>query len=151
MTDQKRTIAGLFGRILWIIIAFCLAALIALLVLLVLGSIAMGEELRNGYLPGGDAEQIVGFLSLLIGGGSFLLVVAPALGILPALLAIIVAEVARIRNILYYIVAGGLSLAVLPVLASSGEVSLDAHSLAIFATAGFSGGLAYWLMAGRNT
>ena len=150
MTEKKRTIAGLLGRTFWVIIAFGLAVLLALVILLMLGSYSMGEELRDGYQRDDEFGGIVKLVSMLFGGASFLIVVTPILTLLPALLAVIVAEVIQVRSPLYYIIAGGLALTALPVLASGADVSFNTHSLTIFATAGFSGGLFYWLLAGRN-
>ena len=67
---------------------------------------------------------------------------------------VIVGEVARIRSWLYYMIGGGLALAAIPLLArinSSGVGTLsDATVWQVFATAGFAGGLVYWIIAGRN-
>ncbi len=150
MIEQKRTIAGLLGRTIWVIIAFGLAVALALIILLVLGSYSMGEELRGDYQPGDNMGYIVNLLSLLFGGASFLMVVTPVLTILPALLGVIVAEVIQVRNALYYLVTGGLSVAALPLLASTGDTGFNLQALTMFATAGFAGGLFYWLIAGRN-
>ena len=150
MIDKKRSIGGLFARALMVIIAFTLAVLLATIVLMLIGSYSMGEQLRDGYQPDGDMGMIVNVLSMLFGGASFLMVVTPTLTILPALLAVIIGEVVQIRSALFYIVAGGLAVAALPILASPLDAAFNTHYLAIFATAGFSGGLLYWLMAGRN-
>jgi len=150
MTEQKRSITGLLGRSLWVIIAFGLSVFLAFIVLVILGSYSASEELREGYQPDGEMGPIVDILSMLFGGASFLMVVTPILTFMPAVLAVIVAEVIQVRNILYYLVAGGLSVAALPLLASTGDTGFNLHTLTIFATAGFCGGLLYWLMAGRN-
>ncbi len=150
MTETKRSIAGLLARALMVAIAFVLAVAVAAIVLMLLGSWTMGDELREGYSPDGEMAVLVGFLSLLFGGASFLMFVTPTLTILPALVAVIIAEVVQVRNILYYLVAGGLSVAALPLLASPEGTSFNPQYLAIFATAGFCGGLFYWLLAGRN-
>ena len=150
MTDKNRSIGGLLARTLMVIIAFALAVLAATIVLMVLGSYTMGEELRDGYQPDGEMALIVNVLSMLFGSTSFLMVVTPTLTILPALLAVIIAEVAQIRSALYYIIAGGLAVVALPVFSSPGDAAFNTHFLTIFATAGFAGGLLYWLMAGRN-
>ena len=55
---------------------------------------------------------------------------------------------------MYYVVAGGLSLAAIPVLAAPEGAELSAilasHAMTIFATAGFAGGFIYWLLAGAR-
>jgi hypothetical protein len=67
---------------------------------------------------------------------------------------VIVGEVARIRLWLYYVIGGGLALAAIPLLArinASGVGTLsEATVWQVFATAGFAGGLVYWIIAGRN-
>ena len=80
--------------------------------------------------------------------------VAPALTALPALVAIIAGEALRIRSWMYYVLAGGAAVAAIPLLASADTSDLPCfHAgqyMAIFAAAGFVGGFAYWLLAGRN-
>ncbi len=73
--------------------------------------------------------------------------------IAPPLLLIIVGEVARIRSATYYIVGGGAVVAVMPLLAKAtvGNDLFDASAIwQVCATAGFAGGLAYWIIAGRQ-
>ena len=75
--------------------------------------------------------------------------------LLPALLLVIVGEVARIRSALYYVIGGGATLAVVPLMARLGEpltvLDLSPVVWQVLATAGFAGGFVYWLLAGRNT
>lgn len=80
-----------------------------------------------------------------------------AVSIIPAALLVIVGEVARIRSLTYYVVGGGAVLAIIPLLGLSagangaGPGLLEAGALwQVFATAGFAGGLVYWLVAGRG-
>ncbi len=148
--DKKRSTAGLLARSLWVIIAFVLALGVALALLAIMGSYTMAEELRDGYSPQGELGTLVELLSLLFGGASFLMVATPILSLLPALVAVLIGEIVQLRSALYYIVAGGLSLAALPILGSPANTPFDTQFLAIFATAGFAGGGFYWLLAGRN-
>src|SRR5262249_46642001 len=82
---------------------------------------------------------------------------ATGLTLVPAVAAVIIGEVARIRSALYYVLTGGAALAAVPLIArlgqsasaTSGAVS-DALVWQVFATAGFLGGLVYWLLAGRR-
>lgn len=150
MPLQNRTIFGHTLRAIGVILSFALAVLVALIVLMVLGSYSMGDELRDGYHLDDEMGMVVDAFSMLFGGASFLMVVTPTLTILPALFAVIVAEVVQIRSVLYYVIAGGLSVAALPLLASTTGASFDTQFLTIFATAGFAGGFFYWLLAGRN-
>jgi hypothetical protein len=81
-------------------------------------------------------------------------VLASGLTIIPALALVIVGEVARIRGSMYYVLGGGLALAVVPLLArygQSGTLVVPAATVwQVFATAGFAGGFVYWLIAGRG-
>ena len=74
--------------------------------------------------------------------------------LLPALLLVIVGEVGRIRSALYYVVGGGVALAVVPLLTRIGQpmtvLELSPVVWQVMATAGFAGGFVYWLLAGRN-
>lgn len=84
-----------------------------------------------------------------------LLRVLSAFTILPALALVIIGEVARIRSALYYVIGGGAAMAAIPLLARVGQsgAASGASSLLVwqvFATAGFAGGLAYWILAGRR-
>jgi hypothetical protein len=80
--------------------------------------------------------------------------VAPALNALPGLLAVVVGAVLRIRSWLYYVLAGGVSLAAIPILAAPDAADLPrvlaSPYMTIFAAAGFAGGFVYWLLAGSR-
>jgi hypothetical protein len=75
----------------------------------------------------------------------------------PAVLLIVVAEVMRLRSLLYYAVAGAV-VGLTSYLGSNVELRLENttdvspvfHPLQLAAAAGIVGGLAYWLLAGRN-
>jgi len=143
------------GRMIWrgivVVMAFGLAAGVALAVLLALGSMWVGDELRAAapndplFRHGGAAA----FGVVLFTG-----FVAPALTAIPAFIAVVVGEVLRLRSWVYYVLAGGASLAAIPLLAGAsvnGAAGLPAGEyMTIFATAGFAGGFIYWLMAGAR-
>jgi hypothetical protein len=67
---------------------------------------------------------------------------------------VIVGEVARFRSALYYVVGGGLSIALVPLLVRLADpaqvLGLSSTVWQVLATAGFAGGFVYWLLAGRN-
>ena len=73
---------------------------------------------------------------------------------LAALIAVVAGEVMRVRSWMYYVLAGGLSLVAIPILGASETAELSSilasHAMTIFATAGFAGGLLYWLLAGAR-
>ena len=135
------------GRFIVIPIALLIAALVSGFVLFTLGL-----ERITGALQGnrsGD-DVIVAMFDLTQQG----LLLASGLTLIPALLVVIVGEIARIRSAIYYVAAGGLALAAMPMLArmtESGNVVIPETTVwQVFATAGFAGGFVYWLIAGRN-
>jgi hypothetical protein len=142
-------------RIFAVLFAFALACLTALIVLFAVGAEWAARELaahsNDLAAPRAPPEEVflrgVGFIA-------FFATVAPTLSVLPGLVAAIVGEVAKIRAALYYIVAGGLALIVMPlayiVQNAPAEAVPSAQYLTIYATAGFAAGLVYWLIAGRN-
>jgi len=112
----------------------------------------LGLERITGALQGnrsGD-DVIVAMFDLTQQG----LLLASGLTLIPALVVVIVGEIARIRSAIYYVAGGGLALAAMPMLArmtESGNVVIPETTVwQVFATAGFAGGFVYWLIAGRN-
>ncbi|MES0383815.1 MAG: hypothetical protein ABUJ98_04395 [Hyphomicrobium sp.] len=135
------------GRFVVIPIALLIAALVSGFVLFTLGL-----ERITGALQGnrsGD-DVIVAMFDLTQQG----LLLATGLTLIPALVVVIVGEIARIRSAIYYVAGGGLALAAMPMLArmtDSGNVVIPETTVwQVFATAGFAGGFVYWLIAGRN-
>jgi len=142
-------------RIVAVLFAFALACLTALAVLFAVGADWAARELAahssNPAAPTSPPEE---FFLHGIGFFAFFATVAPTLSLLPGLVAAVAGEVARIRSVLYYIVAGGLAMTVMPLAyivqnAPAGAVP-SAQYLSIYATAGFAAGLVYWLIAGRS-
>ncbi|KWT66265.1 hypothetical protein [Hyphomicrobium sulfonivorans] len=136
------------GRVLIVIpFALLVAALASAFVL-----VTLGLERATAFLhvnPIGDEDVETVFAMVNQGA-----VLAASITIIPALLMVVVGEVARIRALAYYVIGGGLALAAVPLLARYGQAGTVASSDAIvwqvFATAGFAGGFMYWLIAGRN-
>ena len=112
---------------------------------------AAGEA--NAFTPQ-DADEISRALNQGLGVVAFFFTMAPVLTLLPGLAAAVVGEVARVRSLLYYVVAGGASAALMPLIATRPEVAQSSTYAApyftIMATAGFVAGFVYWLIAGRN-
>jgi hypothetical protein len=135
------------GRILWLPLAFLLAAVVTIYVV-----ISLGQERIVQAATGRGPDEVTlnaGF-DLLRLGYAFVSINT----LLPALLLVIVGEVARIRSPLYYVVGGGAALAVVPLMARLGQpltvLDLSPVVWQVLATAGFAGGFVYWLIAGRN-
>jgi hypothetical protein len=137
-------------RIAWVAIAFAIAALGALAVLVALGGTWAGDELRAAVPNDPVVRDGAPIFGLLLFAGT----VGPALSALPALIAVVAGEIMRVSSWMYYVLAGGLSLAAIPILAAPETAELSSivasHAMTIFATAGFAGGLLYWLLAGAR-
>ena len=140
-------------RFLAVGFGFILAILAGSITLFFLGARwAAGEA--TAFTPQ-DADEMSRALNEGLGVIAFFFTVAPVLTLLPALAAAVVGEVARIRSLLYYLVAGGASAALMPLIATAGAAAPEGSTYAapyftIMATAGFAAGLVYWLIAGRN-
>ena len=138
---------SLFGRILVIIFGLAIAIIVAGITL------ALGIVLPEWAAMDSDPiERVIFFFVAFFATG---LVVTFAL--LPAVLVIVVSEVARMRSFIYYGVGGAL-VALAAYYGSDISVQLEnttdvtpvANTLQLAAAAGILGGLAYWLIAGRN-
>ncbi len=135
------------GRLIWVPIAFLLSAVVAAGVVMTLFL-----ERITQFTAGRDVDDVSvsGLMELM----ASTLYLAQALTILPALAVVVIGEVARIRSATYYIVASGIALVAVPLIARVGQSgTLDVPALAVwqvFATGGFIGGFVYWLLAGRR-
>jgi hypothetical protein len=139
-------------RMLAVATGFVLAVLVGLVTLFFLGARwAAGEA---SALTPDRADDLSQAVNQGLGVIAFFLNVAPVLTLLPGIAAIAIGEVARIRSVLYYLIAGGLAAALMPLIATRNEVTdsatYSAAYFSIIATAGFAGGFVYWLIAGRN-
>lgn len=135
------------GRLIVVPISFFIAAAMSLFVAVTLGLEKLTHAMHGRE---GGVETVEAYGNLLLQGWTLL----AGVSILPALAVVIVGEVARIRSWLYYMIGGGGALAVIPLLAHMGSTadgSLPPAALwQVLATAGFAGGLVYWLLAGRR-
>ena len=134
----------MFGRILVIVFALIVSMLVAGIVLAI-GVI--GPELDSDPVERMMFFTVSFFATSYIGATAFV----------PALLLIVVAEIMRLRSLLYYAAAGAVvGLAsyfgsnVEMRLENTTDVSPAFHPLQLAAAAGIVGGLAFWLLAGRN-
>ena len=135
------------GRIILLPIAFLIAAAITLFVIFSLGQERIVQALAGRSrddLPVGAAFDLVSLAWALVSIQT----------VVPALLLVIVGEIARIRGALYYVVGGGIALAIVPLLSRIGNpggvLELSPAVWQVLATAGFAGGFVYWLLAGRT-
>src|SRR5215470_17778497 len=139
--------ARTLGRILWVPIAFVLSAAAALFVI-----VSLGQEKIVQAVAGRGPDEVTLNAGFDLARLAWTLFSVQTL--LPALLLVIVGEVARIRGAMYYVIGGGVALALVPLLARLGNPStvlgLAPAVWQVLATAGFAGGFVYWLLAGRN-
>ena len=139
--------ARALGRLLLVPLGFLLAAAAAITLLVMLGLERATQAVHTGDV---DLTRWSQILQLARGFVGF----ASAATIVPAVLVIIIGEVARIRSSIYYILGGGVALTALPFLARASSLGQDLSQIGliwqVFATAGFTGGLVYWLVAGRK-
>jgi hypothetical protein len=138
---------SVLGRFIMVPFALLLAMLAAGAVVLTLGL-----ERATVAMTGREGLETVGTIYGVLKYG---FVLTSGLTLLPACLVALVGEIARLRSALYYIVGGGLSIAVIPLLARlapEAQAGAGAQILSwqLLATAGFVGGLVYWLIAGRR-
>ncbi len=143
-------ISRVIFRAILVVVAFFVAALASLAVLFGLGAIWAGDELRAAAPHDPLVRDGAPIFGMMLFAGT----VGPALTALPAMIAVVAGEVLRVRSWMYYVLAGGVSLASIPILAAPETAELPAvvasHAMTIFATAGFAGGFVYWLLAGAR-
>ena len=137
----------MFGRIIVIAVALIVASMVAGITLAV-GIIAPDWP----WLDSDPVERVMFFVVSFF-ATSFI----GATAFVPAVLLIVVAEVMRLRRLLYYAAAGAVvgltsyyGSNVEMRLENTTDVSPAFHPLQLAAAAGIIGGLAYWLLAGRN-
>lgn len=139
-----------FFRMIWVVTAFIVAVAAALAVLFALGAIWVGDELRAAAPDDPLLEHGAAIFGVVLFAGT----VGPALTVLPGLIAVVTGEALKIRSWMYYVLAGGAALAIIPILAAPPSADLAqvaaSHATTIFAAAGFAGGLVYWLLAGAR-
>lgn len=145
-------IMSTIGRLIWVPIAFALSAAGTVFFLVMISKERIVEAMAG---RGPDSASLMAILDLMRQAQ----VLSSGLTIIPAVLVVLVGEVARIRSVLYYVVGGGLAFAAVPVLARYGHAAPGASLSTlmpptlvwqVFATAGFLGGWVYWFLAGRN-
>jgi hypothetical protein len=137
-------------RMAGVMTAFLVAIAAALAVLFVLGAVWVGDELKAAA----PHDPMLQHGAPVFGMVLFAKTVTPALTVLPALVAVVAGEVLRLRSWMYYVLAGGAALAVVPLLAAPDGADLTEIAtspyMTIFAASGFAGGFIYWLLAGAR-
>jgi hypothetical protein len=135
------------GRLIMVPLGFILAGVMAMVILATLGMERVTQTIHRRDV---DIDAWFSMVNL----AQETIVLFSTFTIIPAILLVIVGEVARIRSSVYYIVGGGAVLAAWPLLNRFGAIGQDPTKLAdlwtVFATAGFAAGFIYWLVAGRR-
>ncbi|MEJ2118227.1 MAG: hypothetical protein P8Y36_10140, partial [Alphaproteobacteria bacterium] len=104
------------------------------------------REVDNALSHHADYYDFSGIIEVFVS-------VTPFLSLVPAVMVAVIGELAHIRSVLYYIVAGGASAEAIPFIAmvpDNNGMLYSATYFSIIATSGFVGGFVYWLIAGRN-
>src|SRR5262245_15317571 len=95
------------GRLIWVPIAFILSAIGTVFFLVMIAQERIFEAMAG---RGPESASLMAIIDLVRQGQ----VLLSGLTLIPAVVVVIVGEVARIRSSLYYIVGGGLALAAVP-------------------------------------
>jgi hypothetical protein len=123
-----------FLRLLFLVPLGYLAAVVAAALTILAG--------WYGHDAGAIASDVVA-TGAVIGVGFWVVAEVGALAAVPALIAIVLAELFRWRSVFFYLaVGGGLGLLASPLGGADG-------SPVLLLAAGFVGGFAYWFVAGR--
>lgn len=134
-----------FMRLVMITVGFILASIAAGVALAFLTQIITPREAAELSGPGSNGWLFVAAVAFSS--------VTGAVAFFPAMAVIFYGEFTRRRDWLYYAIAGGLIAVFAPILItlirSSGRPS-DIEFMAMSLAAGMIGGLAYWLVSGRN-
>ena len=138
---------AVIARLILVPLGFFLALIASAFVLFTLGMERFTHAIEGDWL---GPDGMTSVFAIVSQG----LIIASVVSLVPALLFVIVGEVARIRSLLYYMVGGGIALAAAPLAASFADAgTLQMPPAAVWqvtATAGFFGGFVYWLVAGRS-
>ncbi len=135
------------GRLLLVPIAAIFAGLATLLVLVSLGLERFTQATHAQTL---NLDTLGSMFEWVTAGFHW----ASGLTLVPAVAVIVIGEIAGIRSWLYYVLGGGAAMAAIPLLtALNGSIGAAVPLAAVWqvlATAGFAGGLVYWVLAGRT-
>ena len=138
----------LIGRLIVVAFAVLVAAAVAMLVLVTLGS----ERLVQAVPDARIGNEPIGAAIGAIEHARFFFGLVSASSLVPAVILLAIGEAAGLRSLVYYTLAGGVALTIAPIMAGYSEAALPLSTvLPILATSGFAAGLAYWLIAGRNS
>ena len=136
-------VLAILGRLIVISLAFFVACMAALAVF----AAGIWQAIDFGA-HGPDADPVALFFNTVL-IASFAIFFIGTLVAAPAFLAMIVAEIFSLRSWIYHVGAGAAATAIPLVLQETGP-SQDGFSIMLHLAAGMTGGLVYWLLAGRR-
>ncbi|SDU41748.1 hypothetical protein SAMN05428979_3635 [Stappia sp. ES.058] len=125
---------------------------IRVVIAMILAFVAAGFFLAFGLFQAWTGNAHPADVGAAVGAGLVGASVIGGLSFVPALLAVCVSEVFRLRGVVFHLAAGGLiALGIWAMQDTGGQASsgLPKGSLVVLA-AGFVGGFVYWLLAGRQ-
>lgn len=140
-------------KLLWRFAVVCFGFILAGCAGLITLTFVGGKEVSGQVTSDADVEPFFALIADILGMLQFAINLGPALTLAPALALIIIGEVARIRTVIYYLLAGGAAFVAMPLLYVTGDGitgSISPRYLTIFAAAGFIAGFVYWAVAGRK-
>lgn len=117
----------------------------------IFGLIACGLFLAWGFFQAAHPNEDPVAFATMVGTGLVGASVVGAAALLPAAVLIIVAELARLRGVIFHVAAGGGIAFLLWTLGAPGEASGVRPGSAVALSAGFLAGFVYWLIAGRTS
>jgi hypothetical protein len=144
---MKRSIVR---RTVMVAFAFAVAVTVGLITLFALalgvGVQAIAEQ------PPVNTDEATHVLNRSVDAPYFIGMLAEALTLLPAVVLMVIGELAKIRSWMYYVPAGAAASAAMPLLLmqrNEDYIFLAPH-FAVLAVAGVAAGWMYWLIAGRD-
>jgi hypothetical protein len=138
--------------------AAVLGQTIRIVIALVLAFVAAGFFLAFGLFQAWTGAAQPADIGAAVGAGLVGASIIGGLSFVPALIAVLVSEILRLRGIVFHLAAGGVIALGLWVMQDAGgqatgvqgaSSGLPRGSLVVLA-AGFVGGFVYWLLAGRQ-
>ncbi len=141
---------NIFRRAIMVAFAFAVAVTVGLITLFAL-AFGLGVQ-AVAEPPPDNVDEVAFVLNRFIEAVYFVGVLAEALTLLPAVVLMVIGELAKIRSWMYYVPAGAAASAAMPLLLmqSNGHYVFSAPHYAVLAVAGFAAGWIYWLIAGRD-
>ena len=137
-------------RAVMVAFAFAVAVTVGLVTLFAL-AFGMGVQ-AIAEQPPVNADEATFVLNRFVDAIYFIGMIAEALTLLPAVVLMVIGELAKIRSWMYYVPAGAAASAAMPLLLVMRNESyvFSTPHYAVLAIAGFAAGWMYWLIAGRD-